>query len=326
MTRYHRMALFFVALILMIFVGGCDTPPDETPKDSLASAVAEVGEVRGERQKQSDGFSNIKLQTQFGETVEFYEDLIRDKAVIVNFFYSTCAKACPGTSAQIAKMIDDLGPSIGEDITMLSLSIDPKVDNPARMKEYWKVFGSKPGWLMLTGDEDEINRVRRQMGVYDLDPVIDADKTQHAGILTFGNDRTNRWAALPAFMHRERMLETILHTTKDSVWGRSASTKTPVTPFSNSAESFKARGIVRGAYPDRGEILVEHGDIPGLMMAMTMMFSLTDSQLLEEVKVGDTIDFEVQSVDGSHEILSLSVDRLSPSALGDEENLARRTL
>ena len=325
MTRSHRMALF-AALTLMLVTGGCDAPPDETPTDSLPSVTAEVSEVRGERRKQSDGFSNIELQTQVGETVHFYEDLIRDKAVIVNFFYTTCAKACPGTSAQLAKMNDELAPWIGQEITMLSLSIDPEVDDPARMKEYWEVFGSKPGWLMLTGDEDEINRVRRQMGVYDLDPVIDADKTQHAGILTFGNDRTDRWAALPAFMHRERMLETILHTTKDRVWGRLEAGKSRATPASNLVEAFQARGVVRGISADRGQITVEHGEIPGLMRAMTMMFSLADPRMLDGVEVGDLIDFEVRLVDGSHEILSVAVDRLSTSALGGGESSTRSSL
>ena len=295
---------------------GCGVPENEVHTDTPASTEVDAGEIRGERRKQSDGFSNITLQTQFGDTVEFYEDLVRDKAVIVNFFYTTCAKTCPGTSAQLAKMNDELSRWMGKDITMLSLSIDPEVDTPERMKEYWEVFGSKPGWLMLTGDEDEINRVRRQMGVYDLDPVIDADKTQHAGIVTFGNDRTDKWAALPVFMHRDRMMDTILHTTKDRQWGQRLAANTQVSPSGKSTDSFRGRGIVRGIYSDRGEVLVEHGTIPGLMMAMTMMFSVADPQLLNGLNEGDAIDFSLRVLEGSHEILSLSVDRSSASSGG----------
>ena len=114
----------------------------------------------------------------------FYDDLIKDKAVIINFVYTTCTKTCPATSAQLAKLNDSFGPWIGKDITMLSITLDPEVDDPARLKHYWELLGSKPGWLFLTGDYDDIDRLRHELGVYDLDPVIDADRTQHAGIVT----------------------------------------------------------------------------------------------------------------------------------------------
>ena len=51
-----------------------------------------------------------------------------------------------------------------------------------------------------------------------------------------------------------------------------------------------------------------------------MMFSLADPRMLDGVAVGDLIDFKVRLVDGSHEILSVVVDRLSPSALVNVES------
>ena len=53
-----------------------------------------------------------------------------------------------------------LGDRVGDDILMLSISIDPKVDDVAKLHEYWERFGSKPGWLYLTGDYDEIDGLR----------------------------------------------------------------------------------------------------------------------------------------------------------------------
>jgi protein SCO1/2 len=281
----------------------------ESDRDGLASATGEeVGAIRGERRKQSDAFSDIELIDQFGNHVRFYDDLIRDRAVIVNFFYTTCAKTCPGTSARLASMHDELEPWIGNELTLVSISIDPTIDTPDRLKDYWDVFGSKPGWLMLTGDEDEITRLRRQLGVYDLDPVVDADKTQHAGIITFGNDNTDRWAALPVFMHQERMLETILHTTRDVSW-RAAGHRGGEPHDRESDEAlFRGRGIVRGIHPDRAEVLVEHEAIPGLMTAMTMVFGLTDPGLLEGLAIGNTIEFELKSLDGRHQIQAIRAD------------------
>ena len=317
MRGFQRPALP-AALFAACLAAGCATPDSSPSRDESVSYAVGTNEIRGERRKQSDGFSNITLQTQFGDRVEFYEDLIRDKAVIVNFFYTTCAKTCPGTSAQLAKMNDDLAQWMGEEITMLSLSIDPEVDTPERMKEYWEVFGSKPGWLMLTGDEDEINRVRRQMGVYDLDPVIDADKTEHAGIVTFGNDRTDRWAALPVFMHRERMVETILHTTRDREW-QSARQRARRSPASTRG-TFTGRGVVRALYPERNQVLIEHESIPGLMMAMTMVFSVEDPELLASLQSGERVEFELQVVGNEYRIVAVSVSGGGPP----EDRSARR--
>ena len=147
--------------------------------------------------------------------MRFYDDLIKDKVVLINLMYTTCPKICPVNTERLARIHEFLEPWVGRDITILSLSIDSEVDTPERLKRYWEVFGSKAGWLFLTGNYDEIERLRRQLGVYDLDPVIDADKTQHSGILTIGNDRTNRWTALPLLMHEKQLAATILRHTYD---------------------------------------------------------------------------------------------------------------
>jgi protein SCO1/2 len=51
--------------------------------------------------------------------------------------------------------------------------------------------------------------------MYELDPVLDADKSSHSGIVTFGNDRTDRWAALPAEMDSEDLARTVLRITRE---------------------------------------------------------------------------------------------------------------
>ncbi len=174
------------------------------------SAFMDRHEQRGATHKQSDRFSNILLYTQHGQPVRFYDDLVKDKTVIINVTYTACGDICPASTAELAKVHELLGPRMGRDIVMLSLSIDPVADTPERLKQYWEAFGAKPGWLFLTGKPAEVDRLRRELGAYDLDPLIDANPTQHAGFITVGNDRTNRWAALPLLMHRPQLVGTIL--------------------------------------------------------------------------------------------------------------------
>ncbi|MFQ5932452.1 MAG: SCO family protein [Nitrospiraceae bacterium] len=165
--------------------------------------------------KVSDRFPNILLRTQDNKPVRFYDDLVKDETVIIDFMYTTCDDDCPLKTANLMKVHKLLGTRVGHDILMLSISLDSRRDTPKMLRRYAERYGGlKPGWLYLTGDYDEIDVLRRKLGVYDLDPIIDADKASHAGIVTFGNDRTNRWAALPALMDSREMARTILWITR----------------------------------------------------------------------------------------------------------------
>jgi protein SCO1/2 len=177
---------------------------------SFALSPTEPATQRGPHPRQSDRFSDIVLTTQHGEPVRFYDDLVRDRTVIINLMYTQCGETCPTNTAELAKVHRTLGERMGRDITMLSLSIDPARDTPERLKHYWESFGSRPGWLFLTGKPHEIDRLRMELGAYDLDPVIDADPAQHAGFITVGNDKTNRWSALPLQMQAAQLVGSIL--------------------------------------------------------------------------------------------------------------------
>lgn len=105
-----------------------------------------------------------------------------------------------------------------DSVQFLSITLDAPWDTVERMAEYAKSYRIEneeglPRWLFLTGKYAQTERLRRSMGVYDLDPVIDADKTQHSGIISFGNDRTNRWAALPSEMDAAQIVEAIIRIT-----------------------------------------------------------------------------------------------------------------
>ena len=308
LVRQIRGPAFGVlSLLVLALTTGCYFPAPSLQDDQVRADDGQ-GEPaqRGETRKRSDGFSDIQLYTQHGEPVRFYEDLVRDRAVLINFMYTTCPKICPGTTAQLAKINDSFGPWIGRDLFMLSISIDPEVDDPKRLKQYWELFGSKPGWLFLTGDYDEIDRLRRELGVYDLDPEIDADKTQHAGIVTFGNDRTDRWSALPVFMHRRLLAKTVLDTTWDGQWTTSAA---PAAEYREHTKLFYGRGVVRDVFSSKGEVLISHEDIPGLMMAMTMVFPVEDPSLLAGLAVGDSVEFTLELVGAGQQIVSIATSR-----------------
>lgn len=62
-------------------------------------------------------------------------------------------------------------------------------------------------------------------------------------------------------------------------------------------------GVVRGLDAGSAGVTIEHGEIPDLMMAMTMTFAVDDPTLLEGVAVGDEVDFLVKQ-DGERYVVT----------------------
>jgi protein SCO1 len=151
-------------------------------------------------------FPNVTLVTHRNEVVRFYDDLVKQKAVVVSFMYTRCEGRCPTTISSVRRLQEALGPRAGRDVFLYSITLDPTHDTPAVLKDYAAVVGAGRGWRWLTGTARDIDVVRRRLGFVDPDPRIDADKSQHAGLLLFGCDRTDRWAACPALLKTERLM------------------------------------------------------------------------------------------------------------------------
>jgi protein SCO1/2 len=161
-----------------------------------AYATQEAGQNMS-RQARAGMFPNVPLITQNGEKVRFYDDCIRDKTVLLHFFLVECTDGlCPTAVANLRKVQDLLGERMGRDITFLSISLQPKKDTPAILKEYSDNFDIKPGWKFLTGKPADVEKLRRALGYVDWDPERDKDLTNHVGMARYGNDKLERWGGI----------------------------------------------------------------------------------------------------------------------------------
>jgi len=139
----------------------------------------------------ADYFPNVRLTTQDGATVRFYDDLIKDKTVAIDLIYTTCQYACPLETARLAQVQRVLGDRVGRDIFFYSITIDPAHDTPAVLKEYAERYHVGPGWLFLTGDAADIELISRKLGLY-TSPA-DAGPDGHTPSLLVGNEATGQW-------------------------------------------------------------------------------------------------------------------------------------
>jgi protein SCO1 len=143
-------------------------------------------------------FPNVTLITHENRKVRFYDDLVKGKIVLFNFFYTRCEGICIPATANLCKVQSMLGDRVGRDIFMYSISLKPEEDSPRALKEYRDAYDVKPGWTFLTGPKDHCELLRRRLGFADVDPERDKDVTQHSGLVVFGNEPLDSWTACPA--------------------------------------------------------------------------------------------------------------------------------
>jgi protein SCO1/2 len=155
-------------------------------------------------------FPNLQLITHHGKKVRFYDDLIKDRKVIINFMFTTCAKACPLVTANLVRVQRILHDRVGRDIHMYSITLDPEMDTPDRLRQYAANHGVGAGWLFLTGKLTDIELLRRSLGFVQRNPLRDADKTNHIGVIRFGTESCMRWAACPGLAPADWVATSIL--------------------------------------------------------------------------------------------------------------------
>lgn len=155
----------------------------------------------------ADYFPNVILTTHEGKSVRFFDDLIKDKVVAINFIYTKCPDSCPLETARLVTLQKLLGTRVGQDIFMYSITIDPAHDTPEVLKQHAEKFKVGPGWLFLTGKEEDITLLRQKLGLYQ--PVVEEGTLDHSLGFIIGNQKTGRWLKRSPFENSYVLAEQI---------------------------------------------------------------------------------------------------------------------
>jgi protein SCO1/2 len=155
-------------------------------------------------------FPDVPLITHEGKKVRLYEDLIRDRCVMINFMYARCSGICSPVTANLKRAQALLKDHIGRDMFMYSFTLKPEEDSPEVLRAYVKERKLGPGWTFLTGDPEDLELVRVRLGFNDSDPRRDADKGNHTGIVRYGNEPLMLWAAFPGVQLPEAIVKSMM--------------------------------------------------------------------------------------------------------------------
>jgi protein SCO1/2 len=93
---------------------------------------------------------------------------------------------------------------------MYSITLKPQEDTPEKLKHYVQMHNLKRGWTFLTGKPDEIETLRRKLGLYTSNAKNDKDLSNHIGMVRYGNEARQWWAMFPGQANAPWIVESIL--------------------------------------------------------------------------------------------------------------------
>lgn len=146
---------------------------------------------------------NAKLVDQDGQPVEFVKDVIGDKVVIVDFVYTTCTTVCPVQSALFNALQGKLADRLGKSVSLVSLSVDPRRDTPAKLRQAADKYGSGSHWSWLTGERAEVEDVLRAYGAYT------PNYTEHPPLVLVGDAVGGKWTRFFGFPDIDKIIEAV---------------------------------------------------------------------------------------------------------------------
>lgn len=87
----------------------------------------------------------------------------KGKAVVVFFGYTQCPDVCPTTMAEMANVMQQLGP-LSDKVQVLFVTVDPERDTPELLSKYVPSFD--PRFLGLIGDKAQTEKMAKEFRVF----------------------------------------------------------------------------------------------------------------------------------------------------------------
>jgi protein SCO1/2 len=108
---------------------------------------------------------DVRLIRDDGKVVGLRAELDDGRPVVLAFIYTSCTTVCPLTSHALSELQSKLG-SARDRVHLVSITIDPEQDTPARLREYAKSFNAGPEWQHYTGTIAASETAQRAFDVY----------------------------------------------------------------------------------------------------------------------------------------------------------------
>jgi protein SCO1 len=143
---------------------------------------------------------DIEVVNQDGRHVRFNSQVIEGRVAIVTGFFTTCSSMCPITQEKLSQVAKLLGPRLGKDVVIVSVSVDPQNDTAARMKDWGEKFHIGPGWTLVSGNPAEVDTLLKSLGLSVPLPQ------RHQSALMVGSAATG-WVRISSWSSPEKLVK-----------------------------------------------------------------------------------------------------------------------
>jgi len=145
---------------------------------------------------------DVQVVTQTGEHLRFNSELLKGRVAIVTGFFTTCTSMCPITQESLAHVAKLLGPRLGKDVVIVSLSTDPENDTPVRLKAWAEKFHIASGWTLASGNKAEIETLLKSLNLY-----VDIPQ-RHQSLLMVGGESSG-WVRVSSWTPAEKLVKLV---------------------------------------------------------------------------------------------------------------------
>lgn len=114
--------------------------------------------------------------------------LLEGRTVVIDFVYTNCKISCSILSAIMAQVEQRLRDRLGDQLVLVSLTVDPAHDTPIQLKSYAEKFSATRHWHWLTGSVTDVKQALRAFNISAFGKPED-----HAPVILTGNVRTGKW-------------------------------------------------------------------------------------------------------------------------------------
>jgi protein SCO1 len=155
--------------------------------------VAASGPQSARAMLQRKHLLNLPVVTQDGKMVRFYDDLVKDKKVVLTFIDTQIQPESRKVSENLAELQKFFGSRVGRDIHLYTITQNPEHDTPEVLKAWATQYGAGPGWTFLTGNPTNIEVLQQSLGFTDEFDGGQVDPVFSIGVLRYGTEPEMRW-------------------------------------------------------------------------------------------------------------------------------------
>ena len=144
--------------------------------------------------------ADVELLDRQGRKLRFGTEALGDRIVALDFIYTHCTTACPVLSSIFTLVQEELGDRMESEVRLITVSLDPARDTPARMRKYAAPFEAGPHWLWLTGAKRDVDNVLMGLGAYT------PDYESHPPMVIIGDPVADTWSRHYGFVSPDEIV------------------------------------------------------------------------------------------------------------------------